>query len=225
MVLRSALAWSILLAACAASAPRTLVLRPPPDQGSIAVGDCKGEQAVPAEGKKRFAVHLSRTSGANVWAELEGVGTMSFAGLGDQLDACFLVELPAGKYHFTVRGQGRTGEGVGLGARVTELAFAPDGALWWYGTFQLDCGAPGACDKAGLAEWKRVTQALPRKLGDPCGSTKVRDSQWAVGRSADEAHPDDLGVQVVLDVYPFVPQAGPGQCGKEDADAESGFDE
>jgi hypothetical protein len=168
----------------------------------------EAEDPPPPAGSKRFEFKLASGPG-NVWVTLRG-GQQLYK-TTETAEACFYVDLPSpGKTEVTIQGRARV-ENEGVGAVLLVSEYSPKG---WYDTFAFRCGYPGPCEADSLRDWKNETDALPRALRDPCGSTKLRGASWETGRLPDGSHPDAFAAQFVLDVYPFEPKAGPGECGK-----------
>jgi hypothetical protein len=222
-----ALALVIVLASCGPPPGSKALSLPAPTQTTASLaskrcvdglcscrspGSDEPEDPPPAEGTKRFEFKIGSGPGL-VWVTLRG-GQQLYK-TTETAEACFYVDLPSpGKTEVTIQGRARVeGEGVGAVVLVSEHS-----AKGWYDTFAFRCGFPGPCEADSLRDWKNETDALPRQLRDPCGSTKLRGASWETGRLPDGAHPDAFAAQFTLDVYPFVPKAGPGDCGKDDAE-------
>jgi hypothetical protein len=123
----------------------------------------------------------------------------------ERASECFYVDLRAGEHPVTIRGSRERG----LGARVAISELNPAGP-WWYDTFRFACGGPGLCGFEDLEEWKRSLDKYTRGVHDPCGSTRIRGLRWQTGKAPDLLHPEDLEVELTLEVRDFVPEHPPG---------------
>jgi hypothetical protein len=155
----------------------------------------------PEPGFKRYEIRLGPTED-ELWAT---IGDNVFYKTRERGEECFYVDLRPGKHPVTLRAQAATG----FAARMT---IAEQGALGWYDTFTFDCSTPNRCAMADLRDWDDAVRARKGELHDPCGSTKVRDIRWQTGRVPDRLHPDQLQLDLVLDIYRFTPQHGPGDA-------------
>jgi hypothetical protein len=216
--MRGRLLVIVVMSGCGGAAPPTR-LSPPPTEtaASLAPGRCAdgvcrcradgegAEDPPPDEGTKRFELKVGSGPGT-VWVTVNN--SQVLLKTGEQVEQCFYLDLAAGKHEVVLRGQSSAaGGGVGASLRISEHS-----AKGWYDTFEFSCGLPGPCDVDGLRAWKQEVDGYDKSLRDPCGSTKLRGAQWETGRLPDGAHPDAIAAAVTLDVYAFVPEAGPGQC-------------
>ena len=193
----------------AAPEPRTqAVLAGPLCQGdrcSCRQGDA--DAGAPEAGAKRFEIRLG-PSDDPLWATVDGMVLFKSR---ERADACFYVDLTPGEHPVTLRGQGDGGLSAAI--TIAEQGGGGEdgepGPTWWYSTFDFTCGAPGVCAVEDIRAWKEQVAALAGKH-DPCGSTKVKGITWETGRMPDRAHPDDLLLELQLEVYKFRPEHPPG---------------
>lgn len=153
----------------------------------------------PDPGHKRYEIEVGPIDN-ELWVLLD---EMVLYKTVERSTACFYVDLTPGKHAITVRGKGKNGFAARL--RVAEL-----GAKGAYDTFDFQCGGPDHCQLSTLESWHAGLAKYKRNVHDPCGSTKVRDIDWQSGKSPDLIHPTELELYLVLDVYDFVPEHGPG---------------
>jgi hypothetical protein len=229
--MRSLLALVLLAAACGGAPPPPSKLGQslaPETTATLAGARCSGgvckcraegdasKEEPPPPGQKRFELRVSRGPG-KVWVTLDGDKQLYASTETDE--TCFYVDLAFGKHEVVVRGHSQQESGgVGAALQVREYAPGPEKeAPWWYDTAYFQCGHPGPCENETLAAWKKEVDEYDRSLRDPCGSTKIRAAQWEAGVLPDGLHPDEFAGAFVLDVYPFLPQAGPGDCDKAKA--------
>lgn len=169
--------------------------------------DRAAEDPPPEPGLKRFELRVGSGPG-EVWITVNNAQKLVKS--KERSESCFYLDLAPGKHEVTLYGVATTpGGGVGATLDIHEYGPAPG----WYDTFAFECGLPGPCDTDTLRDWKRQVDGYPRGLRDRCGSTKLRGAQWQTGRLPDGEHPDEVVASVVLDVYTFTPEHGPGQCG------------
>jgi hypothetical protein len=199
----------------------------PPRTEAVLVGPlCQGEScrcregdgdAGPAPaGSKRFEVRLGPSPDL-LWATVDGMVMHKSAG---RQEACFYVDLRAGKHEVSFRGlKDEREEGLGASIAIAEQGGAED-ATWWYRTFDFQCGAPGLCDRAAIEAWNRDVSRLAGKH-DPCGSTKVQGIRWETGRGADREHVGELLLHLTLDIYKFDPEHPPGSNECDQASTEA----
>jgi hypothetical protein len=116
---------------------------------------------------------------------------------------CFYVDLREGDYPLGLRARGETG----LAARVSVSELSKLGG---YRTFEFGCGGPGLCTFQQLRSFKASLAKYKRHVHDPCGSTKIKGVAWRTSTMPDRAHPSDLFLELVLDVYHFEPRAPSG---------------
>ncbi len=181
-----------------------------------AQGDASKEDPPPPPGQKRYELRVDRGPG-KVWVTVDG--TQQLYADTETDETCFYLDLPFGKHEVSVRGRAQQPSGgVGASLQVSEYAPGPEKAApWWYDTAYFQCGHPGPCEPETLAAWKKEVDDYNNSLRDPCGSTKVRRAQWETGTLPDGLHPDDFVASLVLDIYPFAPKQGPGDCDKAKA--------
>lgn len=210
---------------CGGTAHRSTLGAPPPKQtsGTLAGGLCTSEKCkcradnavgdggagVPdSPGRKRFEIHLG-PSPHELWMTLPGTVLYKSA---ERPDECFYVDLATGDSAFEFRAKNE--DGVSAAFTVKELGTKTKA---WYDTFKFSCGVPGVCSFGEMDEMKAQQEAQhAKRLGDPCGSTKVKAVSWDHGKAADQEHPSDLVVRFTMDVYKFAPYRQPGDpaCGK-----------
>jgi hypothetical protein len=229
--MRSLLCLVLVAAACGGAPPPTKLGPEPPAQTTAklagsrcsgttckcrAQGDTAKEDPPPEQGTKRFELRISRGPG-KVWVTIDG--NQQLYADTESAESCFYVDLGTGKHEVVLRGRSQQlSGGVGAGLQVSEYAPGPEKeAPWWYDTAYFQCGHPGPCEPETLRAWKKEVDEYPRQLRDPCGSTKVRTPSWETGTLPDGLHPDDFMASLVLDVYPFSPKTGPGDCAKAKA--------
>jgi hypothetical protein len=153
----------------------------------------------PDLGSKRYEIRLGPTAN-ELWATLDG---MVFYKSAERAEECFYVDLRPGRHPVSLQATGERG----FAARLVVAEQAVEG---WYDTFVFDCKTPGHCSMADLDEWHAWVQSRKGKVYDPCGSTKVRDIRWQTGRVRELEYPDALELDLVVDVYKFTPEHGPG---------------
>lgn len=158
-----------------------------------------GSAGEPEPGFKRYEIRLGPTED-ELWATVDD---MVFYKTRERGEECYYVDLRPGKHPVTLRAQAA----AGFAARMT---IAEQGALGWYDTFTFDCSTPNRCAMADLRDWDEAVRARP--IHDPCGSTKIRDIRWQTGRVPDRLHPDEIQLDLVLDIYRFTPEHGPGDA-------------
>lgn len=188
--------------------------------GPLCQGDscrCKqdeGDAGPPAPGEKRYEVHLGPSSDP-LWATVDRMVLFKDR---DHADACYYIDLAPGKHQVALRGKADAEPGLSVAMSIAEEGGA-EGQSWWYRTFDFNCGAPGQCTMPQIQEWKEQVARWKGKH-DPCGSTKVEDLSWETGRMPDRLHPDDLRLNLTLDVYKFTPPHPPGssECDHSDDD-------
>jgi hypothetical protein len=164
---------------------------------------CRSDDAapgVPDKGLKRFELKLG-PSDNELWATVDD---MVLYKSREHAEDCFYVDLGAGDHKVSLRARGDNG----FGAKVTISELGAAGP-WWYDTFEFSCGAPGMCDQETLAAWKKAIAGFAQKH-DPCGSTKIKGITWQTGTMPDNIHPNDIRVELTMQVYEFAPQYGPG---------------
>ena len=226
---------ALLVAVCACSGTaHQISIGPPPAKQTEAVlssplcqgSECKcrdlnaagdGGAGAPTDAAhKRFEVRL--TSPQEIWAS---VGSNHFYKSAERADACFYVDLPAGKTPVELRASNKDGA-AGAWA-IRELGTKTQS---YYDTFIFNCGVPGVCSFEELDRNKAEIAAMKNNNHDLCGSTKIRDLSWDQSKAPDGEHPTDVAVRLVLDVYRFAPWKPHGDetCGKGRAPADAGSD-
>ncbi len=222
--MRCLAALMLVLAACGGSSTKTAVyIAPPPEPVTRAVlsgplcstdacqcrdsakpGD--GGAGVPdLEGAKRFEIRVGPSENAQ-WVTVED---MVLYKSDQRATDCFYIDLPPGQHRVKLR-VGRPG---GLSASLSISEFGKD-TQSWYETFRFSCGSPGACSVDELDSYRASLARYERNLHDPCGSTKIRGIGWDAGQAPDQSHPQDLQLELTLDVYDFAPKfpAGDSNC-------------
>jgi hypothetical protein len=210
-----------LLAACGGSSAPGVQLTPPPEpvtratlSGPLCSTDrcrCRavdapadGGAGVPEqEGLKRFELHVGPAPNP-LWVT---IGDMVLYKSDERAEDCFYVDLPAGRHPVTLRAS----RPHGFSAQLDIHEYGATSQSW-YDTFSFSCGAPGTCSYDALDAWKASKLKYTRGLHDPCGSTKVRGIAWNAGRAPDQLHPEDLQLELTLEVYPFVPERPRGHA-------------
>lgn len=166
-----------------------------------------GGVGVPADAAhKRFEIRL--TSPQELWASIGKARLYKPASPGE---SCFYVDLPTGETAVELRASdpdGLRGEWTIRELGTTTKSF--------YDTFRFTCGVPGVCSFDELDAIKRAFGAKPKRVLDPCGSTKVKALTWTHSKAPDGIHPTDLVVRLRLDVYRFAPSKphGDASCGR-----------
>lgn len=207
----------VLLAACGGSqTPKTQVeIDPLPDPVTVGTLSgplcstqacmCRAEGAaqdggagVPEiEGMKRFEFRVGPTENA-LWVMVDD---MVLYKTDEHAQDCFYLDLGTGQHKVTLRAS-RPG---GLSAKLSISEYAP-GVESWYDTFDFECGVGGACSNDELHDWRDSLEKYKRNLHDACGSTKVKGIGWDSGQAPDQMHPEDLQLELTLDIYKFEPE-------------------
>jgi hypothetical protein len=146
---------------------------------------------------KRYEVHVGPAENG-LWVTVDG---MVLYKSDERAEDCFYVDLRPGKHKVTLQAS----RGGGISAKVAISEYSP-ATQSWYDTFNFNCGSPGACAYDDLDAWKVELEKYTRGIHDPCGSTKVEGIVWDAGRAPDQAHPQDLYLELVLDIYKFAPK-------------------
>lgn len=157
-------------------------------------------------GFKRFEVRIGPIEN-DLWVS---VGANKLYKTREKATECFYVDLETGKRHpVTMRAHGKNG----VAARFT---IKEHGKLGAYNTYEFECGGPGLCDARTIREYRSSLKNVRRNLHDPCGSTKVRGIQWLTGVMPDQMHPNDIHLQLTLQVYNFEPKhpSGTAKCSR-----------
>ncbi|MEO8702670.1 MAG: hypothetical protein ABI867_21680 [Kofleriaceae bacterium] len=219
------IAFAIAICSCGGSATQIAIKPPPPKMttGTLAGNLCKdgrcacrsgasdGGAGVPEDGRKRFEIRLG--SAYDLWLTLPGRVLYKSP---ETAEACFYVDLAPGDQPMQLRASNPNG--VSLALEIHELGTA---TLSWYDTFAFSCGNPGVCSFQELDGKKAEYAAIKRGLHDACGSTKVKNIIWDHGKSPDQQYPNELAVNLTLDVYKFAPTKPHGEtCTGPGAKAE-----
>jgi hypothetical protein len=145
---------------------------------------------VPADGRKRFEIRME--SAYDLWVTLHDMVLYKSA---ETATACFYVDLAPGKHPLGLRASNKAG--VSFSLEVHELG---TGTKSWYDTFAFKCGHPGVCSFDELDTKKKEYAAVKRGLHDACGSTKIKKVVWDHGKSPDNQYPNELAVELALDI-------------------------
>ena len=230
------MAWRLAIVAvvaCSGTAHQVSIGPPPPKMtdavlsGPLCAGkECKcrdlnaaadGGAGFPSDAAhKRFEIRL--TSPQELWAQ---VGTSHLYKSAERPDACFYIDLPAGKTPVELRSSDK--DGAAGSWAIRELGTKTKS---YYDTFVFNCGVPGVCSFEELDRNKAEYVDMKSNVHDQCGSTKIRSLSWDQSKAPDGAHPTDVVVRLVLDVYRFAPWKvhGDGTCGKGRPPADAGSD-
>jgi hypothetical protein len=166
---------------------------------------CRERELVgtPPAGKKRYHVKLGPAA-QPLWLSVDDIVLYKDQQRGE---ACFVIDLEPGSHAVRLRAQGTNG--VAAAVSLEELGISPEsGEEWWYDSFRFHCGAPDLCDRGLLSQEEDRLKRLGDKH-DRCGATKVHGVAWRTGTASDGAHPDDLEVELKLEVYKFEPTKAP----------------
>lgn len=167
------------------------------------------ETAPVATGHKRYEFRVA-TGPGQAWVTVDGRDLLFKS--SERAEECFYLDLEDGAMHQVSLRTHATKETEGFGVNLRVAEYGAKGP-WWYDTFAFQCGMPGACAKDSLRTWKQETDALPKNLRDPCGSTKLKGISWQTGRVPDSQHPEEILLAFTLHVYPFEPNFAPGDAG------------
>lgn len=155
-----------------------------------------GGAGVPTDpARKRFEIRL--ISPQELWATL---GSTRLYKRANVAEACFYVDLPSGEIPVELRASDKAGASGQWAIR--ELGTQTRS---YYDTLMFRCGGPEVCSFDELETAKKTFSALPQRVLDPCGSTKLKAISWAHSRAPDGIHPTDLVVSLRLDIYKFAP--------------------
>lgn len=210
-----------VLAACGGSKPTTTQVEidplPEPMTRGVLSGPlcsteacmCRAEGAaqdggagVPESAElKRFEFRVGPTENA-LWVMVD---EMVLYKTDEHAQDCFYIDLPKGQHKVTLRAR-RPG---GLSAKLGISEYAP-GVESWYETFRFECGIGGTCSNDELHDYRDSLEQYKQNLHDPCGSTKIKQIGWDSGQAPDQAHPEDLQLELTLDVYGFEPEHAHG---------------
>jgi hypothetical protein len=209
----------VAVAGCAGTRPPAMPPLPSWDTTSanLAPGRCTGatcvcraaegddfEKTPIPDGMKRFELRVSTGPGV-AWVTIDGE---RFYKGGERSTECWYLDLGPGKHPVALRTHSSEPQG-GFGVELSIREHNPKGP-WWYETFSIRCGWPGACDVESLRDWKRRVEGYEENRQDACGSVKLRGIGWVTGRVPDALHPEEIAMDVTLDVYPFEPKEAPG---------------
>ena len=212
-------------AACGGSKQQQVTIDPPPPPSTRATlagplcGNgqtctCRDENAAadggvgePAAGLKRFELRVGPAANA-VWVTVDD---MVLYKSEQRASECFYVDLAPGDHKLGMRAHNVGG----LGAAVTVREYGA-AAKSWYDTIAFSCGSPGACSNQELDQEKASLAGAPHGVHDLCGSVKVKGLAWNTGREPDAEHPEDLQVELVLQIYKRLPDKPRGDptCAK-----------
>lgn len=228
-VIRFATAMAMAMAACGGSPQRQVQIAPtpPPTTRATLAGalctngqacTCRDENAPadggvgePAAGVKRFELRVGPAANA-VWVTVDDMVLFKSE---QRASECFYIDLAPGDHKVGVRAHNQGG----LGAAVTIREYGVT-AKTWYDSVHFECGTPGACSNDELDQEKADFASAPHGVHDACGSVKVKGVAWNTGTEPDGAHPEDLQVELTLDIYKFVPEKKHGDTCERRAGAE-----
>lgn len=163
------------------------------DDGAPADGGA-GE---PADGVKRFEFRVG-PSEHELWVTLDDMVLYKSPARAED---CFYVDLMPGNHAVGLRASHPGG--ISAAVKISEYAV---GTKSWYDTFAFSCGAPGVCAHDELDEQKAdFATSYKRGIHDPCGSVRIKGLAWDTGVAPDQLHPDDLAVQLTMQIYSFAP--------------------
>jgi hypothetical protein len=196
-------------------APTTRATLAGPLCGNGQTCTCRDENAAadggagePGEGVKRFEFRVGPAPNA-IWVTLDDMVLFKSE---QRASECFYVDLVPGDHKVGIRAHGVGG----LGAAVNVREYGP-AAKSWYETVHFECGTPGACTNDELDQAKADFAATAHGIHDICGSVKVKGVAWNTGTEPDAMHPEDLQVEMTLQVYKFAPdhKHGDASCDKK----------
>ena len=206
--------------ACSGSSHQIAIKSPPAKMtiGTLAGSLCKdgqcscrsgaedGGAGIPEDGRKRFEIRLG--SAYDLWLTLPDHVLYKSP---ERAEACFYLDLAPGQHRLELRASNDSGVSVAL--EVHELGTKTKD---WYDTFAFSCGYPGVCSFEELDGKKADYANIKRGLHDACGSTKVKNVGWDHGKSPDQHHPNELAIELTLDIYKFAPWKphGDPSCGE-----------
>ncbi len=204
---------SSIFVGCGGTAPASLV--PVPKQateGTLAGATCQAGKCQCADAKNKVGVPENK-SVKRFEIKIGPIRNKLWVKVGDTLmykddetaTQCFYVDLPEGKHPVMVRGTGE--HGFAARVHISEMATKEVG---WYDTFYFHCGGVDTCDADQLKEFGTRLDKYKRNIHDPCGSTKVLGVSWKTGKLPDNLHPNNLQLDLTLQVYPFTPKHPPG---------------
>lgn len=172
-----------------------------------------GGAGVPeGDARKRFELRVG-PSEHELWVKIDD---MVLYKSDERATDCFYVDLMPGDHPVTLRA--KHPGGVSAQLDISEYGAATQS---WYRTFRFECGGGGGvCDHDDMDAYKASLAQYPRNLQDPCGSTKAKAISWDTGRAPDFTHPEDLQLQLTLQVYDFAPEHPHGHAECADRYAE-----
>jgi len=220
-----------LLAACGGSTPKTtqVDIDPLPEATTRAVLGgalcstqacmCRAEGAAQDGGAgvpdsddlKRFEFRVGPSENAQ-WVLVDD---MVLYKSDEHAQDCFYVDLGKGQHRVTLR----TNRAGGFAAKLAISEYAP-GVESWYETFRFECGVGGVCSNDELHDFRDSLDKYKRNLHDPCGSAKIQQVGWDSGKAPDQQHPDELQLELTLDIYGFEPEYAHGAAECADKFAE-----
>ncbi|HVV87432.1 MAG TPA: hypothetical protein VHE35_30530 [Kofleriaceae bacterium] len=160
-----------------------------------------GGAGVPADGLKRFEVHVGPIE-HDLWVTIDDTVLYKSEARAEE---CFYVDLAPGEHAVTIRAH--HDGGISAAVQLREYAAATQS---WYDTYDFSCGVPGVCAADDLDAYKASLSKYPRGIHDPCGSVKIRGLTWDTGVAPDQVHPNDLALGLTLAIYKFPPKAPHG---------------
>jgi hypothetical protein len=225
------LACAVLLVACSSPQTQIQIEPPPPPQtratlvgplcaaGSAAC-TCRDENAaadggagVPEiAGRKRFEIRLGPTDN-DLWVTVDNEVLYKSK---ERPTECFYLDLPSGDHKVTLRAQ--RPHGLQAAMSISEYGVY---AKSWYKTVRFSCGVPGTCSHDALEDTKATYRQYKGGQHDACGSVRIKNVGWDTGVAPDQLHPEDLVVQLTLNIYKFKPgkPSGDPACGTGDTKA------
>jgi hypothetical protein len=230
----------VLVAACGGGARQQVTISPPPPPqtravlaGPLCKADgctCRDENAAgdggagaPDEMHKRFEIRVGPTDNA-LWVTVDGQVLYKS---NERATECFYLDLPSGNHKVALRAS--RPQGIQAGLAISELGVA---AASWYKTFRFSCGVSGTCSHDELDGVKADYRQYKAGLHDPCGSVRIKGLAWDTGVAPDQVHPQDLAMEMTLDIYKFKPgkpsgdpTCGTGSSAAPDAPADAPADD
>jgi hypothetical protein len=162
------------------------------------------EKAPPAEGLKRFEVRVASSDG-QAWVTIDGRERLYKS--PERAEDCYYLDLAPGDHTVSLRAKSQT-EAGGVGAALSVSEYNAKNGLW-YDAFRFGCGAPGACAKEQIEDWKAAVEKDRTKMWDPCSATKIRSLAWETGRMPDALHPEEIKVTFTLKIATNPPSRPP----------------
>jgi hypothetical protein len=224
---------AVLLVVAACSSPQTQIEiqpPPPPETRATLAGPlcasgtsactCRDENAAgdggaglpDVAGRKRFELRLGPTDN-DLWVTVDDNVLYKSK---ERATECFYLDLPSGDHK--VRLRAHRPNGLQASVAISEYGVY---AKSWYKTLRFSCGVPGTCSHDELEETKAQYRAVKAGTHDPCGSVRIKNVGWDTGVAPDQLHPEDLVVELTLDIYKFKPgkPSGDPACGTGDTTA------